>query len=235
MGTPRADFGAAADSSNHAYAIGGINSDGNEVLDSVEQYSPSTDAWEEVATLPAPRHSIAAVADDAGHIYVFGGSATAAAGDIQNTSFRYDIATDSWNAIASLPIAVEDSAAVMADNGSIYVLGGLTDAGATAAVQVYDPATDSWTSDTDLPQALYSHAAAMDGLSRIVVAGGTDATGNAVNTVYRSQRFDIPETAPVFTSNPITVGSLDSFYSYDANATANPEATYSLVVSCLSA
>ena len=55
------------------------------------------------------------------------------------------------------------------------------------------------------------------------------AAGAAVATVTRSQRLDVPETAPVFSSNPVTSGSLDGPYSYDVNSTANPEATYSLV------
>ncbi|MEZ6101207.1 MAG: fibronectin type III domain-containing protein [Pirellulaceae bacterium] len=230
MTVPRLDFGAAIDLSGHAYAIGGIDTDGNIVLDSVEQYSPSADTWSDMEPLPEPRRGMATATDTTGHIYVFGGSATTSTGGIESTTFRYDVASDSWTTLASMPLAVQDSAAVQAENGLIYVLGGLTSAGPTATVQVYDPATDSWSTDTDLPMSLYAHAAAIDGLSRILVAGGKDAAGQAVRNVYRSQRFDIPETAPVITSRAPTTGSLDSPYTYDVNATANPEATYSLVV-----
>ena len=81
-----------------------------------------------------------------------------------------------------------------------------------------------------MPEALHSQAATIDAMGRIVVAGGTNTAGAAVTSVYRSQRLDIPESPPVFTTAPVTTGSLESLYSYNVNATANPEATYALIV-----
>jgi putative Ig domain-containing protein/fibronectin type III domain protein len=109
-------------------------------------------------------------------------------------------------------------------------MGGLSAGGATAMVQVYDPTTDSWSIDTDLPEAIYSHAAAIDSTGHIVVAGGKNATGNETSSVYQSQRLDIPDSAPIFITDPVTTGSLESPYSYNVHVIGNPAATYSLLV-----
>ena len=228
LNTPRGNLGAAVDSLDRAYAIGGLD-DSNHVLASVERYSAAGDQWDDIAPLPAPRQNAATTIDDSDHIYVFGGQSGTGTSGIVNTSYRYDVETGVWNVVAPMPTGTIDSAAVYAPNGSIYVIGGRTSTGAVGTVQVYDPTTNTWSIDTALPTAVYNHAAVIDDLGRIVVAGGTNSAGTSVTTVTRSQRLDIPESAPVITSVPVTAGSLDAPYSYDVNATGNPEATYSFV------
>ncbi len=229
MSLARAEFGAAADALDRAYAIGGLDKEGAVVLSSAERYDATADQWSAIADLPAARHSSATVSDGAGHIFLFGGSSTATAGAIEATSYRYTIATGTWDTVAPMPIGTQDSAAVIDDDGVVYVLGGIADTGTIATVQTYDSATDTWGTETDLPAATHSLAAAIDANERLVVIGGTDAAGNVVDTVYQSQRFDIPESAPNVFSTPNTSGSLDEFYSYDVNAFGNPNPTYSLV------
>jgi hypothetical protein len=229
LSTPRADFAAAVDEFNHIYAIGGIDSDGNRLLNSVERYDSSSDSWQNVASLPVGTHGASAVSDDAGHLFVFGGATTASSLQITSNVFRYTIATNQWSSAAPLLVAVEDSAAVVASDGHIYVIGGKTTGGATAIVQEYDPAADTWSINTELPAALHSTTASVDDLGRIVVIGGTNDTGQAVTSVYRSQRLDIPDAAPVFNSLPVTLASLDVPYTYDVHAVANPAPIYSLV------
>lgn len=228
LDTPRANFGATIDELDRAYAIGGLD-DNNGVIASVDRYNAVADQWDAVAPLPAARQNAATTIDNDGHIYVFGGQTGTGTSGVESTSYRYDVATNVWSAMAPMPTGTIDSAAVFAPNGDIYVLGGRTAAGAIATVQVYDPETNTWSNDTPLPAAVYNHGAVVDSLGRITVVGGTSAAGAAVATVTRSQRLDIPETPPLFTSNPIITGSLDAPYAYDVNATANPEATFSLV------
>ena len=230
LAAERSDFGYASDEAFRAYAIGGLDKESIQVLDSVERYDAATELWSFVAALPEARHGVATVSDDVGHLYVFGGSSTVAAGDIEATSYRYTVSTNTWDTVAPMPEATQDSAAVVDDDGTIYILGGQSASGTVATVQVYDPITNTWTTDTDLPVATHSHAAVLDSLSRINVIGGIDASGSQVATVYRSQRLDIPETAPLFTSSPDTTGSLDDLYGYVATTNANPEAVYSLMV-----
>ena len=229
LNVPRANFGAAFDSFDHAYAIGGLD-DGNNILATVERYDRGLDLWEDIGTdLPAPRQNAATLIDDSDTIYVFGGQTSTGTSGIANTTFRYDVASGVWDTAAPMPVGTIDSAVVQAANGSIYVLGGRTTAGAIASVQVYDPATDTWSLDTDLPSAVYSEGAAIDSLGRIVVMGGTNAAGADVNSVHWSQRLNVPEVAPIITSLAVVSGTLDGPYSYDVNATGNPQATYALI------
>src|SRR5262245_10587528 len=53
----------------------------------------------------------------------------------------------------------------------IYVVGGLTATGVTAAVQEYDPADNRWTARAPLPQPIHHPAAAALG-GRLYVIGG---------------------------------------------------------------
>jgi len=125
--------------------------------------------------------------------------------------------------VAPMLVGTEDSAAVYAENGSIYIIGGVSVSGTVATVQTYDPVTDTWAADVDLPIALHSSAAAIDSLGRIVVVGGTNATGDPMDSVYRSQRLDIPDSVPVFFSSPNENGLQGANYTYDVDTFAAVE------------
>lgn len=226
----RSDFAYATDEAFRAYAIGGLEKEGEVLLDSIERYDAIADLWSPVADLPSARRGAAAIGDKAGGIYVFGGTDSVQGGVITDTVFRYDVLGDSWSAVSSMPLATVDSAVVAADDGLIYVLGGRSASGTVATVQAYDPTTDTWSFNTDLPVATHSHSATIDGTGRIVVLGGVNASGDLLDTVYRSQRLDIPDSAPVFITDPISLASLDTAYSYNVHASSNPEATYSLPI-----
>lgn len=216
----------ASDSNGRVFAIGGQDINGV-VLASAEAFDGSS--WNSIAALPSARLGAAAVDDGAGHLFVFGGASTTASDSLTNTNYEYSISTDTWATAAPMPTAVRDEAAVLGSNGLIYVLGGISAAGTTAAVQVYNPATNAWAYDTSLPAPLSSEGAATDGLGRINVIGGFNASGQATTNVWQSQRLNQPETAPAFTSLPVTKASASAPYSYQAVASANPQATYSLI------
>lgn len=224
MLVPRQQFAFGADGAGHAYVAGGLG-DSGAVLASAESYDPGADVWTSIAPLPAARYGAAAVSVGGTNLYVFGG---AAAGTVRGDVYRYVFATDSWAAIGSLPVAVRNAVAVFFE-GRIYVTGGVSAAGASALVQVYDVNTGSWSSDTPLPAARSHHGAALDGEGQMVIAGGYDDAGAASSSVWRSQRLNVPETAPVFASVPVTAASLDHAYSYAAAADGNPSPTFSLV------
>jgi hypothetical protein len=122
---------------------------------------------------------------------------------------------------------VRDSAAVLA-NGKIYVLGGVTATGTTAAVESYDETTNTWTTETSLPAPVSSEAAAVDSLGRIEVLGGFDASGKPTAAVSISQELSNPDAAPTITSVANTAASWGNRYHYQVLSTANPQATYSL-------
>ena len=229
MNDVRYDHGYAADNFGRVYALGGIGvRQENEIWSQAERYTPSTDTWTSIASLPTPLHGMSAIGDGNGHIFVFGGTSTLDDTGLQDSVLQYDVGSNTWSSVAPMPVPTRDSAVVMDEDGLIYVLGGMTASGPTDAVHVYDPTFNSWAAETALPEPVYSHAAVYDSLGRIMVAGGFDATNTATDAVYRTQRLNIPDAAPVITSSPNLNASTDTVYSYNVNATGNPEPTYSL-------
>jgi hypothetical protein len=228
MNSSRVLFGSATDENHLIYAIGGIGSssggDGgggsDAPLSSVEYYTQSTDTWTSVASLPQTLYSEAALGDGSGHLFTFGGIGPA--GNITSTVYRYTIATNTWNTVASLPIAVRDSAAVLA-NGKIYVLGGVTATGTTAAAESYNETTNTWTTESSLPAPVSSAAAAVDSLGRIEVLGGFDVSGKPTAAVSISQELSNADAAPTITSTANTSASWGNLYHYQVLSTANPQ------------
>src|SRR5215831_8543765 len=91
--------------------------------------------------------SAAAVVDDA--IFVLGGRLSgngpcSGGGPFLDTVERYDIATDTWTAVAPLPSPRSDLAAVN-HGGKIFVFGGCNNTGFLSDVDMYDPETNTWT------------------------------------------------------------------------------------------
>jgi hypothetical protein len=235
MNSSRVLFGSATDENHLIYAIGGLGSSSNgegdggggpdAPLATAESYNQSTDTWTSIASLPQTLYSESAVADGNGHVFTFGG--VDSTGAITSTVYRYTISTNIWDTVASLPVAVRDSAAVLA-NGKIYVLGGRTSTGATAAVESYDLTSNSWTTETSLPSPVYGEAAAVDSLGRIETLGGFDASGNATAAVSISQELSNPDVAPTITSVANTAASWGNLYHYQVLSTGSPQPIYSL-------
>jgi hypothetical protein len=233
MSSARVLFGSATDENHLIYAIGGLGRSAGEEggggpdapLAAAEAYNQATNTWSAIASLPQTLYSESAVADDNGHVFTFGG--VDATGAITSTVYRYTIATNKWDTVATLPVAVRDSAAVLAD-GKIYVLGGVTATGTTAAVESYNETTNTWTTETSLPAPVSSEAAAVDSLGRIEVLGGFDASGKPTAAVSISQELSNPDAAPTITSVANTAASWGNLYQYQVLSTANPQATYSL-------
>jgi len=80
-----------------------------------------------------------------------------------------------WQAKTAAPTARQEVAAAVAD-GKVWVLGGLTTAGASAKTESYDPAANQWAAGPDLPVAVH-HSAATTFRGEVVLAGGFLASG----------------------------------------------------------
>jgi len=160
--TPRQEVAVAA-ADGKLYLIGGLA--GSDVLSSVEEFDPATNAWRFVAPLPRPLHHTAAAAVGSS-IYVVGGFGTIAF-DPQPSVYRYDIPLDRWTQVADLPSARGALAAVAID-GLVYAVGGVP--GGTD-LTVYDPAANAWTVLPPMPTGReHLAAAALHGI--LFVAGG---------------------------------------------------------------
>jgi hypothetical protein len=226
MSTPRAQLAFATDGGD-PYAIGGKDASGT-VLSSVETFSSDSGSWVAAASLPQGLYAASAAGDGKGHIFVFGG--VTASGAISKAVYQYDAGSDTWTQMASMPLGTRDSTAVDAPNGRIYVIGGSsTGTNTLAVVQSYNPVANTWTIAPSLPYAVKDAASVIDSQGRMEVIGGINSSGNAITTVVKTQRLNLPDTAPAITSTPGTKADPGFTYNYQVTATGNPDPLFSIV------
>src|SRR5205085_6838792 len=75
-----------------------------------------------------------------------------------------------WHALKDAPTARQQFGVAVA-GGSVWVLGGITDAASTTAVERYDTQHDQWSKGPDLPIPIHHEMAVTFG-GRVVVMGG---------------------------------------------------------------
>jgi N-acetylneuraminic acid mutarotase len=150
------------------YVAGGLAA--GTPLATVEAYDFGDGRWHRVADLPGPReHAGHAVHD--GRFYVVGGRNRRT--DALHDMTRYDPATDSWEAVAGLPVPTGGLEALTFD-GAILALGGGNDRGGTVtgAVQRYDADADTWTQLAEMRTPRHGFGAAAVG-GTIYTFGGS--------------------------------------------------------------
>ena len=147
------------------YSFGGIAN--NTAIANAYKYTPATNSWIPIASLPAPRGWFSA-ASDGTYIYLLGGvdqNFTTTA-----TLWRYDPVSNTYNtSLPSYTIPTYFHASVYL-NGKIYRVGGRDAGAADYHVEVYNIGTNTWSMAANYPFANYSlMAAALDGY---IYAGG---------------------------------------------------------------
>ncbi|MHB1295703.1 MAG: Kelch repeat-containing protein [Anaerolineae bacterium] len=142
-----------------------------------------------------------------------------------------------WKVRASFAVARGRFAQAIVD-GRLYVLGGLTDSGCVAQVEVYDPQADRWAQRSDKPTAVANIGAVTVG-GLVHVPGGLDDAGQVrnVHEVYDpvadtwSTAAPLPVALCAYAIAPAEGGFylfggwdgrryLDTVYCYDAAADA---------------
>lgn len=170
------------------YSIGGRILFGTPRPD-IWAYDPTTDTWNAALTPMSTGRTGLAVAVVGNSIYAIGGR-TATGGPCSGFGFaelasveRYDIITDTWTTVASLPSARSDLAAATV-GGKIYVFGGCRGSGTILAdVDVYNPVTDTWSAaPTDMPTARAGMYAVARKGGTVYVIGGWDGIGSGLST-----------------------------------------------------
>ncbi|MCW7942644.1 hypothetical protein AAW14_11415 [Streptomyces hygroscopicus] len=190
------------------FAIGGRNS---AILDTVEAYSPETDTWATLPSMPTARVALAAATSDCPRrvpglretcVYAVGGNNGSA---VLDTVEAYSPATDSWAALPSMPTARFDLAAAAARcpdastdasrGACLYAVGGINTV-ALNTFEDYSPARNAWTALPPMPTARDSLGAASapcpDAPHRTCVyeVGGENAASTPLNTL---EAFEIDE------------------------------------------
>lgn len=175
--TQRNDLGAVSTGSS-VYLFGGTGNDegSDEVLDYEYRLGDSQD----LAKMNTIRYDLGYAVDSAGLPYALGGIGVFADGEIWSGAERYSPSSDTWTAIAQLPVALHGMSAHGDGNGHIFVFGGSTtldDSGIQRTVYSYDIATDSWSEVAPMLVGTRDSAVAMDSNGSIYVIGGMTSTG----------------------------------------------------------
>jgi DNA-binding CsgD family transcriptional regulator len=130
--------------------------------------------WEMRTPLQAPRDRLAMTALD-GRLYVVGGEDEA--GEAVADALAYDLQTNGWGRIASLPVALANVAITSAD-GKVFVAGGSTNGGETDeklavvdTLYVYSPTRNLWSMATVLPYPVAGAALAADADALYLIGG----------------------------------------------------------------
>src|SRR6266850_2346130 len=171
------------------YVIGGFSENGKAAPAMVYEWDPAADKWTKKKPIPVPVHHQAQTQYN-GKIYIFGGCQRPLSGPGMSgwqpvdNSWEYDPRTDTWRALAPMP--VRRCAAVAEQvGGKIYVIGGATvmeNSGEAALFgdrparilgtnQMYDPATNTWTNRSPMSTAR-NHAFSGVVNGKIYVIGG---------------------------------------------------------------
>ena len=123
------------------YILSGVSS--GSVINNVRRYNALSNAWVDLAPDPIPGEAPSA-AYSGGKIYVTQGNS--------GSGFQvYDIATNTWSALANVPIANTYGSALAAYNGLVYLAGGGSTA--SAATYIYNIGANTWSNGAVAPVA----------------------------------------------------------------------------------
>lgn len=158
--------------------------------------------WRRAGQLASNRFysNVTAQPDDI-YFYVTGG-ADEYSYSYLNDNLRYNVCTDEWEELESMPIA-KSAAATAVLNGKIYLFGGryvdysdddyYYDYGETSDdVQVFDIATNTWSTVAPMPLALRGAAAAVAN-DKIYLFGGSDGNDSLAATYVYDPATDLWE------------------------------------------
>jgi K319L-like, PKD domain/Kelch motif len=159
MPNPRIAF-AIASAGTRIYAMGGGPRGTNAEVAIVDELDTQTNLWTSKAPMPTKR-TLAAATATVGTIYVIGGSVTSGCIDwvckATPAVEAYDIASDTWTTLPSLPRAKIGPTAVSI-GGEIYSIGGEQQAGniiggPSSVVHRYNIGTAVWGTVANMPIA----------------------------------------------------------------------------------
>src|SRR6185312_10805205 len=113
-------------------------------------------------------------------VLVFGRSGTATTGAAP-PSVTPVVPASAWRTLRADPTPRQQVATTVAD-GTVWVIGGITQGAASNLMEGYDPAIDTWKTGIPLPVGL-SHEMAVTYRGEIVVLGGWEAQGGNLTAV----------------------------------------------------
>lgn len=169
------------------------------------EFTPSTGAWVQKASLPDSGRTESSVFVANNKAYIVGGAGFFGAGkSATNQVWEYDAATNKWTKKADYPETSIENAAAFAINNKGYISGGQVGTTNTAKTYEYNPTANTWTPKADFPDL-----ARYGAVSFVVDNKGFVGLGGTSYTDYKSTFFYY---------NPAT----DSWSGLFSNWTATP-------------
>ncbi len=155
--------------------------------------------WTPTNNYPLPEISENAMGSSSFFAYSAGGYTSSAE---TNAAYRYEAATESWTALAPLPVAVARARGVYSfspNQGGFFVFGGVNQTTVLDTTYFYDVATQSWSAGAPMPAPRYLPNVVYYG-GKILVIGGHDGTSEKNQTweydpeadTWNTGRADIP-------------------------------------------
>src|SRR5882724_4081818 len=155
-----------AQTATHFYVFGGVTN-GTRV-NNVNRLDLSTGMWQALASMPFTSEApTCALMPSTGMVYC-------AEGDTGSGFASYNIATDTWTPLASIPGGDHYGSASGAFNGKVFVAGGTI--AFSSAVQVYDVASNTWSAGTAAPND-FEFAGYQQVGQYLYVVGGFESSG----------------------------------------------------------
>lgn len=183
MPDARAEFGAAV-LGNTIYVVGGI--DGYfRSLSSALAYDIGADAWRELPRLPQAVHHPAVVSDGK-KIYVIGGLTGLASRPIDDV-YAFNPEKHAWEQQGRLN-DFRGAAAAAGIDGTVFVLGGITTAGAADTLEYYDPTRSGWNGLRSMPTSR-AYLASASASGKIFALGGR--RGSIVKNLASTEAYDV--------------------------------------------
>lgn len=204
----------AVDEQANIFFTAGYSPDMHMVVSALYIYQPKNGLLEKINAPAQIRLGFgnSMLADQQGHLYITQGFMQA--GNPYARAgigwYRYDIATQQWHQLASLPIGLGYAALASDSRGGILLLGGATDAEQhiqTNKIYRYNIALNTWTQQASrMPQLLSSEAACQVWPDQMVFVGGYDVihnTGLNSTWLFNTQTLDWQKLLPLPTSGSL--------------------------------
>ena len=153
----------------HVYVVGGSNSQSRVNTVYVLDPAAAAPAWTTRTPYPGTARDHIGIASIGTALYLVGGVASWPTPSV-DTVQRYEATTNTWTAVAPLPVP-RGAMAVAALNGRIFAAGGLVNGAAVTDFTVYDPATDVWQTLPAMPTPR-DHAVGVALNGKFYVTGG---------------------------------------------------------------
>lgn len=159
---------------------GGLISDGNSALASVELYDQAANTFSAAVPLAVPRRYHSATLLNSGKVLVVGGYNGT---NILNTAVVYDPAANSWASTGNMSRSRGLHTATLLASGKVLIVGGTEDGGGMPTLaEVYDPATNNWTNAGNITTARFHHIAGLLPSGKVLITGGDNGPADFSST-----------------------------------------------------